>query len=89
MVTAQHLWMVGVSVVTWLTLLPWMMRMFFSFLSPPPQYTWSGLEDDAVVLLLLFEGPVIVPGGKGDGDKAVLHVPVSSTPAVVHGLVTP
>ena len=82
------LWMVGVTVVTWLTLLPRIMRMFSLFLSPPPQYTCSSLEDDAVVLLLLVEGPVVVPGGKENGDQAVLLVPVSSTPAVVHGLVT-
>ena len=69
MVTAQHLWMIGVLVVTWLTLLPWMMRMFFSFLSPPLQYTWSGLEDDAVVLLLLLKATLLSLVAKGMETK--------------------
>ena len=42
----------------------------FYFLSSPPQYTCSSLDDDAVVLLLLVEGPGVVTGGEGDGDQA-------------------
>ena len=35
------------------------------FLSSPHRYTCSSPEDDAVVLLLLVDGPVVVTGGEG------------------------
>jgi hypothetical protein len=46
----------------------------FFFLSSPPQYTCSSLENDAVVLLLLVEGPVVVTGGEGEGDQASFYL---------------
>ena len=42
----------------------------FFVLSSPTQCTCSSLDDDAVVFLLLVEGPVVVTGGEWDGDQA-------------------
>ena len=42
-----------------------------SFLSSSPLYTCSSLDDNAVVLLLLVEGPVVVTGSDGVATKLV------------------
>ena len=44
--------------------------IWFFFLFSPPRYTCSSLKDDAVVLLVLVEGPVAVIGGEWDGNQA-------------------
>ena len=42
-----------------------------SFLSSSSRYTCSSLDDNAVVLLLLVEGPVVVTGSDGVATKLV------------------
>ena len=93
---AQHPWMVGVTVITWLTLLPRMMTMFSLSCLPRPSSSVAeygkgaeplnddeGCNSHPVPPASAVEGVVVVTGGDGDGDQVLTLIPVSSTPAVI------
>ena len=82
--------------ITWLTLLQQMTKMFSlpSLLQPSSSLAEDGedaepLNDDKgcnshqVLPASAIECLVVVTGGDGDGDQVQLLVPVFSTPAVV------